>query len=115
MLPWRSPLSPEIPDCMWAADLLGRRSPSRVAAIRMSGLTWPPRFSLASTALDAYPPRLDRGRSGSDGRAADRFGCLARSRHQDPRVGRLANMADPFGNGFNLIEFTGPGYHAVSR
>ena len=29
--------------------------------------------------------------------------------------GRIANMADPFGNGFDLIEFTGPGYDAVSR
>ena len=24
--------------------------------------------------------------------------------------GRIANMADPFGNGLDLIEFTGPGY-----
>jgi hypothetical protein len=24
--------------------------------------------------------------------------------------GRMANMADPFGNGFDLIEFSGPGY-----
>ena len=29
--------------------------------------------------------------------------------------GHIANMADPFGNGFDLIEFTGPGYDAVSR
>ena len=29
--------------------------------------------------------------------------------------GRIANMADPFGNGFDLIEFTGRGYDAVSR
>ena len=29
--------------------------------------------------------------------------------------GSIANMADPFGNGFDLIEFTGPGYDAVSR
>ena len=29
--------------------------------------------------------------------------------------GRIANMADPFGNGFDLIEFAGPGYDAVSR
>jgi hypothetical protein len=26
-----------------------------------------------------------------------------------------ANMADPFGNGFDLIEFSGPGYDGVSR
>jgi predicted enzyme related to lactoylglutathione lyase len=29
--------------------------------------------------------------------------------------GRIANMADPFGNGFDLIEFAGNGYEAVSR
>ena len=29
--------------------------------------------------------------------------------------GRIANMADPFGNGFDLIEFSGAGYEAVSR
>lgn len=29
--------------------------------------------------------------------------------------GRIANMADPFGNGFDLMEFSGSGYAAVSR
>ena len=29
--------------------------------------------------------------------------------------GRIANMADPFGNGFDLIAFSGSGYDAVSR
>ena len=29
--------------------------------------------------------------------------------------GRIANMADPFGNGLDLIEFSGPGYDGVSR
>jgi predicted enzyme related to lactoylglutathione lyase len=29
--------------------------------------------------------------------------------------GRIANMGDPFGNGFDLIEFEGAGYDAVSR
>ena len=29
--------------------------------------------------------------------------------------GHIANMADPFGNGFDLIEFSGSGYDAVSR
>jgi len=28
--------------------------------------------------------------------------------------GRMANMADPFGNGFDLIEFTEGGYDALS-
>jgi len=34
---------------------------------------------------------------------------------QQREYGRLANMADPFGNGFDLIEFSGSGYDAVSR
>ena len=34
---------------------------------------------------------------------------------QHPEYGRMANMADPFGNGFDLIEFSGSGYDAVSR
>jgi predicted enzyme related to lactoylglutathione lyase len=29
--------------------------------------------------------------------------------------GRIAWMADPFGNGFDLIEFSGPGYDNVAR
>ncbi|MCW5745392.1 MAG: VOC family protein [Alphaproteobacteria bacterium] len=29
--------------------------------------------------------------------------------------GRIANMADPFGNGFDLIEFSGAGYDLVAR
>ena len=29
--------------------------------------------------------------------------------------GRIANMADPFGNGFDLIEFSGPGYDNLQR
>lgn len=34
---------------------------------------------------------------------------------QTADYGRMANMADPFGNGFDLIEFSGSGYDAVSR
>jgi predicted enzyme related to lactoylglutathione lyase len=34
---------------------------------------------------------------------------------QEAEYGRMANMADPFGNGFDLIEFSGQGYDAVSR
>ena len=34
---------------------------------------------------------------------------------QSADYGRMANMADPFGNGFDLIEFSGPGYDHVSR
>jgi hypothetical protein len=29
--------------------------------------------------------------------------------------GRIANMGDPFGSGFDLIEFSGPGYDNVKR
>lgn len=34
---------------------------------------------------------------------------------QSADYGRMANLADPFGNGFDLIEFSGPGYDRVSR
>ncbi len=34
---------------------------------------------------------------------------------QSREYGRMANMADPFGNGFDLIEFSGSGYDGVSR
>ena len=34
---------------------------------------------------------------------------------QHREYGRMANMADPFGNGFDLIEFSGAGYDGVSR
>jgi predicted enzyme related to lactoylglutathione lyase len=34
---------------------------------------------------------------------------------QSREYGRMANLADPFGNGFDLIEFAGPGYDRVSR
>ena len=34
---------------------------------------------------------------------------------RDREYGRIANMADPFGNGFDLIEFSGFGYDGVSR
>jgi hypothetical protein len=34
---------------------------------------------------------------------------------QVEECGRLANMADPFGNGFDLIEFSGAGYDILSQ
>ena len=34
---------------------------------------------------------------------------------KDREYGRIANIADPFGNGFDLIEFSGNGYDGVSR
>ena len=34
---------------------------------------------------------------------------------QSKEYGRIAYMADPFGNGFDLIQFAGDGYEAVKR
>ena len=34
---------------------------------------------------------------------------------QHADYGRMANLADPLGNGFDLIEFSGSGYDGVSR
>jgi hypothetical protein len=44
----------------------------------------------------------------------------SRASKQKPAIklreyGRIAGMADPFGNGFDLIEFSGAGYDAVAR
>ena len=33
----------------------------------------------------------------------------------DRDYGRIAYMADPFGNGFDLIEFSGAGYDGIAR
>ena len=44
--------------------------------------------------------------------------ALGASLDRDIKVreyGRIANMADPFGNGFDLIQFSGSGYDGVSR
>jgi predicted enzyme related to lactoylglutathione lyase len=47
-------------------------------------------------------------------RLTARGGTLDRAiKHRE--YGRIANMADPFGNGFDLIEFSGAGYDGVSR
>jgi len=34
---------------------------------------------------------------------------------QSRDYGRIANLADPFGNGFDLIEFSGAGYDGICR
>ena len=47
-----------------------------------------------------------------------RLAALGGSHDRDIKqreYGRIANMADPFGNGFDLIEFSDAGYDAVSR
>jgi predicted enzyme related to lactoylglutathione lyase len=60
--------------------------------------------------LDFIVPDLDR--------AVSRLRALGGTLDRDIQIedyGRMANMADPFGNGFDLIEFSGAGYDAVSR
>jgi predicted enzyme related to lactoylglutathione lyase len=50
--------------------------------------------------------------------AVARLTALGASLDRDIKLreyGRIANMADPFGNGFDLIEFSGAGYDAVAR
>ena len=60
--------------------------------------------------LDFIVPDLDA----MVARLAQRGGTLDRAVER-PDYGRIAYMADPFGNGFDLIEFSGPGYDAVKR
>ena len=60
--------------------------------------------------LDFIVPDLDG--------AVSRLRALGGTLDRDIRIedyGRMANMADPFGNGFDLIEFSGAGYDTVSR
>lgn len=47
-------------------------------------------------------------------RALRKGGTLSRPM-KTREYGRIANMADPFGNGFDLIEFDGNAYEAVDR
>ena len=42
-------------------------------------------------------------------------GSLDREIKEEREYGRIAYMADPFGNGFDLIEFSGSGYDGVAR
>ena len=60
--------------------------------------------------LDFIVPDLDG--------AVSRLRALGATLDRDIQIedyGRMANMSDPFGNGFDLIEFSGSGYGAVSR
>ena len=59
--------------------------------------------------LDFIVPNLDEmvGRLCSFGASLDR-------EIQIREYGRMSNMADPFGNGFDLIEFSGPGYDNIT-
>ena len=74
------------------------------------------------TALRSYerhwtPVHLDFVDADLDATVA-RLTALGGSLDRDVKVreyGRIANMADPFGNSFDLIEFSGAGYDAVSR
>jgi predicted enzyme related to lactoylglutathione lyase len=44
-----------------------------------------------------------------------RLGASLDREIQTREYGRIVNMADPFGNGFDLIEFSGRGYDNVRR
>src|SRR5262249_27688914 len=60
--------------------------------------------------LDFIVPDIDAAVARLTGLGATLDGAI-----QNADYGRMANMADPFGNGFDLIEFSGTGYDAVSR
>jgi predicted enzyme related to lactoylglutathione lyase len=46
---------------------------------------------------------------------ARKAGATVESEVQRHRWGRLALLADPFGNGFCLLQFTGRGYDEIAR
>jgi predicted enzyme related to lactoylglutathione lyase len=88
--------------------LLGNRPPTAALGgtpIRRDfGRHWTP------VHLDFIVPDLDAAVARLTG-----LGATLDRAIQHAEYGRMANLADPFGNGFDLIEFSGPGYDAVSR
>jgi len=86
------------------ADRPGMAELGRTKVPRDFGRHWTP------VHLDFIVPNLDEmvGRLCGLGATLDR-------EIQMREYGRMANMADPFGNGFDLIEFSGPGYDNVKR
>jgi predicted enzyme related to lactoylglutathione lyase len=88
--------------------LLGNRSPTaqlgNTQIRRDFGRHWTP------VHLDFIVPDIDAAVARLTG-----LGATLDRAIQDAEYGRMANMADPFGNGFDLIEFSGSGYDAVSR
>ena len=74
---------------------LGASNPQR----RDFSRHWTPvHLDFAVTDIDAAVARLVR------------LGARLERPIQDRRWGRMANLADPFGNGFDLLEFQGRGY-----
>ena len=88
--------------------LLGSRAPTaQLGATRIRrdfGRHWTP------VHLDFIVPDIDAAVARLTG-----LGATLDRPIQTADYGRMANMADPFGNGFDLIEFSGSGYDAVSR
>jgi predicted enzyme related to lactoylglutathione lyase len=80
------------------ADLGQGRSASRDYARHWT----PVHLDFVVTDLDAVVSRLTKLGGSLDRPIGNR------------EYGRIANMADPFGNGFDLIEFSGAGYDGVS-
>jgi predicted enzyme related to lactoylglutathione lyase len=88
--------------------LLGNRKPTAklggTTIRRDFGRHWTP------VHLDFIVPDIDTAVARLMG-----FGATLDRPVQNAEYGRMANLADPFGNGFDLIEFSGSGYDAVSR
>jgi predicted enzyme related to lactoylglutathione lyase len=103
-----SPSWVELAGANLAVFLLGNRAPSAdLGATRIRRdftRHWTP------VHLDFIVPDLDAAVA-----RLTVFGATLDRDIQEREYGRMANMADPFGNGFDLIEFSGSGYDAVSR
>ena len=88
--------------------LLGNRPPTT----ELGGLQIQRNFARHWTPvhLDFIVPDLDAAMARLIG-----LGATLDRKIQQREYGRMANMADPFGNGFDLIEFSGSGYDGISR
>jgi predicted enzyme related to lactoylglutathione lyase len=81
----------------------GRRSGSNRVARRYERHWMPVHLDFIAEDLDQTVARLVA------------FGASLQGDIKTREYGRIGNMSDPFGNGFDLIEFTGAGYDAVAR
>ena len=99
-----------------AAEMLGASSPIYLLA-KPAGS---PAFAGASVQRDYRrhwtPIHLDFVVADLEGavRSAEAAGANLEGDLQVHEWGRIANMADPFGHGFCLLEFTGRGYDEIA-
>jgi predicted enzyme related to lactoylglutathione lyase len=98
-------------------ELLGASSPIYLLPKKAGSAVSPASRGTRDYARHWTPVHLDFVVDDIDAAIA-RARAAGASLEQEPRAhayGRLALLADPFGNGFCLLQFTGRGYDAIAR